>query len=97
VLASLRDTFGLAGASILTRGETGWRVEVVVGDIDVRAPDQAEVSLDIGGGRVLALAGDRLTDHEAVLLRTFLDELRFARERTMLTSIDNTEINRPGQ
>ncbi len=95
VLTSIRRTFGLDGARILVRGETGWRVEAAVGEVEVSVPDQAGLSVDIGRGRTLALAGDRLRDHEAVLLRTFLDELRYARERTMLTSIDSTEIRRP--
>jgi len=90
VLAALRRTFGLDGASILTRGEGGWRVEAAVGEVDICVPDEASVAVDIGRDRVLALAGHRLDDEEALLLRTFLDELRYARERAMITSIDGT-------
>jgi len=97
VLAALRRTFGLDGVSILTRDEAGWHVEAAAGDVDICAPDQAGLTVDIGRDRVLALAGDRLADHEALLLHTFLDELRYARERAMLTSIDSSTSERPSQ
>jgi two-component system sensor histidine kinase KdpD len=90
-LGSLRRTFDLDGVTVLDRDGDGWSVEATVGNAGLEKPEEAPFSVEIAGGRVLALAGSRLTDKEATLLRTFLDQLRFARERTLLGTVEPPE------
>ncbi len=88
-LGSLRRTFDLDGVTVLHRDGDGWRVEATDGSTGWESPEGAPHSIEITGGRVLALAGSPLTDKNAVLLHTFLDQLRFARERALLGSLEN--------
>lgn len=97
VIASLRRTFGLDGVSILVRTATGWQAEAAVGEVTIGSLDDAGLTVDIGRGRLLALAGSRLNDKEAVLLRTFLDELRYAREQAILASLGSTPDGSAGR
>ena len=64
-------------------------VEAAVGNTDFKEPEAAPLSVEISTEYALALAGSRLSDPEATLLRTFLDQLRFARERALLGAIEN--------
>ena len=54
------------------------------GALPLSYPDEATYTRKIAGGLVLALAGSRLNDTDARLLRTFLAQLRLDRERAML-------------
>ena len=88
-IGSLRRTFDLDGVSLLHREGDEWTVEAAVGNTDFKEPEAAPLSVEISTEYVLALAGSRLSDPEATLLRTFLDQLRFARERALLGAIEN--------
>lgn len=88
-IGSLRRTFDLDGVSLLHRDGDEWTVEAAVGDISFTEPQSTPLSVELSTGRVLALAGSRLSDPEATLLRTFVDQLKFARERALLGAIGN--------
>ncbi len=88
-IGSLRFTFDLDAVNVLRRDGHGWRVEAAVGKTAFKEPGDPPFSVEVANGLVLAVAGSRLNDHKATLLRTFLDQLRFARERTLLEAIDN--------
>ena len=88
-IGSLRRTFDLDGVSLLHREGDEWMVEAAVGNTDFKEPEAAPFSVEISTECVLALAGSRLSDPEATLLRTFLDQLKFARERALLGAIEN--------
>jgi two-component system sensor histidine kinase KdpD len=90
-IGSLRCTFDLDAVNVLRRDGDEWRVEAAVGKTAFKEPGDAPFSVEVANGLVLAVAGSRLTDHKASLLRTFLDQLRFARERTLLEAIENED------
>ncbi len=52
-------------------------------------PESAQFSVEIASGRVLALAleGSRMTVDEVAALRSFLNQIRCARERALLAEI----------
>jgi two-component system, OmpR family, sensor histidine kinase KdpD len=88
-LRSLWRTFDLDGMTVLRRDGDRWTVEATVGSVGFEKPEAAPFSVEIATGRVIALAGRRLDDKEATLLRTFLDQLRFARERAVLRTLED--------
>jgi two-component system sensor histidine kinase KdpD len=90
-LGSLRRTFDLEGMTVLHRHRDGgsWTVEATVGSVGFETPEGAPFSAEIANGRVIALAGRNLGDKEATLLRTFLDQLLFARERAVLRTLED--------
>ena len=90
-IGSLRRTFDLDGVSLLRWDDNTWRVEATVGKPVFDDPETSPFSVEIASGRVLTLGAGRLTDQEAALLRTFLDQLRFARERTLLGAIEEDD------
>jgi two-component system sensor histidine kinase KdpD len=85
---SLRCTFDLDGVTVLHRFGDEWRVEATVGNVVLEEPGAAPYSVEIASGRLLAMSGSRLTDKDATVLRTFLDQIRFARERAVLETIE---------
>ncbi len=50
-------------------------------------PDQAPFQAELTGGDILVLAGSRLTEQDARLLREFITELRLGQERRQLAHI----------
>jgi two-component system sensor histidine kinase KdpD len=88
-MRSVRRTFDLDGVAFFRGGDTRWHVEATVGNAQLGHPDEAPYSVEIERGRVLALAGTRLTDQDAKLLHVFLDTLRLARGRTVLEDIED--------
>jgi len=84
---SVRRTFGLDGACVLRWNVDSWSVEVAHGETTVVTPESAQFSVEIASGRVLALEGSRMTSDEVAALRSFLDQIRFARERALLGEI----------
>jgi two-component system sensor histidine kinase KdpD len=86
-MRSIRRTFDLDGAAFFRGDDTRWQVEATVGDAQLGRPDEAPYSVEITRGRVLALAGTRITDQDARLLRVFLDTLRLARGRAVLEDL----------
>jgi len=95
-IGSLRCTFELDAVNVLRRDGDEWRVEAAVGKTAFKEPGDAPFSVEVANGLVLAVAGSRLTDHKASLLRTFLDQLRLARERTLLEAIENEDYGSGG-
>jgi two-component system sensor histidine kinase KdpD len=90
-IGSLRSTFDLDAVAVLRRTEHGWEVEAAAGQIRLDSPERAAYSVELDRDRVLALDGTRLTDQNNPLLRGFLDQLRFARERATLQTLGDTE------
>ena len=84
---SVRRTFGLDGACVLRWNVDSWSVEVAHGETTVVTPESAQFSVEIASGRVLALEGSRMTVDEVAALRSFLDQIRFAREPALLAEI----------
>jgi len=54
-------------------------------------PGEADHSVELTGGRVLALVGRRLTSQDTALLEVFLAQLSTRRERAVLDSIPAKE------
>jgi two-component system sensor histidine kinase KdpD len=86
-IASVRRTFGLDGVCVLHWNDDSWGVEAAVGETTVVTPESATFSVEISSGRVLALEGSRMTSDEAAALTSFLDQIRFARERALLEEV----------
>ena len=91
VIDSLRRTFDLNAASLRCRDSGVWRVEASVGKTSFDDPDAPEISAEIANGRVLTLTPSRPNGPESILLGSFVDQLRFARERALLRSIENRD------
>jgi two-component system, OmpR family, sensor histidine kinase KdpD len=83
-VGEIRSVFGLDGVALLRRSGTRWEAEASAGRTRLENPDQADYSVDVAEGEVLALAGRRVTGGDAVLLRAFLGQLRSRRERAVL-------------
>jgi two-component system sensor histidine kinase KdpD len=81
---SIRRTFDLDAVAVLEKTATGWNVETAVGATQLRHPDEAGYQVQIGPGRVLAIADAPRADRDAARLQAFLTELRLARERALL-------------
>ncbi len=85
LIVSVRSSFGLDGASVLTRGGDGWQVEAAAGAEPPLSPSSADLTLDLGDGVVLALKGGRLTAADRQVLNAFASQLGGARERARLS------------
>ncbi len=85
--ASIRRTFGLDSVCVLSWNGDSWTVEAAAGKTAFDTPESAPFSVEIATGRVLALAGSRMTSDDTAALQSFLDQLRFARERALLGEI----------
>jgi hypothetical protein len=72
---------------VLHWNDDSWGVEAAVGETTVVTPESATFSVEISSGRVLALEGSRMTSDEAAALTSFLDQIRFARERALLEEV----------
>jgi two-component system, OmpR family, sensor histidine kinase KdpD len=81
---AVRRTFDLEGIALLRRTDSGWRTEAAAGTSLPTTPDDAPFTAELSDGRVLALAGTRLTAQDARLLRAFTAELRLGQEETQL-------------
>ncbi len=86
-IGSIRRAFDLNTVAILRNTDADWEVETVVGATQLRHPDQADHQVQIGPGRVLAIAGPPAARDDAPL-QAFLTELRLARERALLQALD---------
>jgi two-component system sensor histidine kinase KdpD len=89
-IASIRRTFGLDGVCVLGWNGDSWSVEATAGRIAFDTPESAPFSVEIATGRVLALEGSRMTSEDIAAMQSFLDQLRFARERALLGAIEET-------
>jgi len=88
-IASVRQIFDLDGAAILHRTAAGWQVEAAEGKTRLEHPDVSGYCVELADDRVLALAGSRLSEQDATLLRVFLGQFRLARERAALEALRN--------
>ena len=86
-IGPIRRTFGLDGAALLRRTDTGWRTEAAAGQTRLEHPGQASLTVELAHGQVLALAGTGLTGRHAALLQVFVSQLRLARERAQLSAL----------
>ncbi len=75
VLDSLRRVLALEGASVLHRGEHGWRADAVAGDRAPQSPDAATTTVELDENHVLALAGGPLRSQDQRVLDAFAREL----------------------
>ena len=78
---SLRRIFDLDSVAAFKSGDGGWEIEQAAGAPVPRQPDEAQFTIELGGGRVLALTGNRLQADDAELMRTLLRTMLQARER----------------
>jgi len=86
-LDALRSTLDLDGVSVLSPAGPDWNVETVAGEHAPQRPEEASSFVEIGDGRVLALAGGRAVSEESDLIRTFVSEIRLEHERVQLERI----------
>ncbi len=90
LIVFVRSSFGLDGASVLARteptdGDVAWRMEASAGSTPPGSPEEAELTLPLGEGVVLALVGGRLTGADRQVLNAFAAQLTAARERARLS------------
>jgi len=85
-LGALRQAFDLDGVALLRREGGRWRVDAAAGQSSGDTPEAYTESVEIAPGVVLALSAAGLGEPDAALLRSFLDQIRSARERTALDS-----------
>jgi two-component system sensor histidine kinase KdpD len=81
----VRSSFGLEGASVLALTDGAWHIEAGAGPRPPASPVDANLTLPLGEGVVLALAGGRLTGADRQVLNAFAAQLTAARERARLS------------
>lgn len=74
----LRTTFGLGAVSVLRKAEGGWERDGAAGVDPPGDPDDADQTVELGRGSVLALRGDRLPADALQLLSAFAAQLAIA-------------------
>ena len=84
---ALRRTFDLDAVAVFRRAGPGWQTVAAAGGPLPATPDEAPFQAELTGGDILVLAGSRLTEQDARLLREFLTELRLGQERRQLARI----------
>jgi len=87
-VGSIRDVFDLDGVAVLRRDGTAWHVDASAGRTRLKNPDDADYSVELADGRVLALTGRRPSSQNAALLHMFLSQLRVRRERALLDALE---------
>ena len=85
--SALRRTFDLDAVAVFRRAGPGWQTVAAAGGPLPATPDEAPFQAELTGGDILVLAGSRLTEQDARLLREFLTELRLGQERRQLAHI----------
>ncbi|MCX4790606.1 MULTISPECIES: sensor histidine kinase [unclassified Streptomyces] len=81
---AVRRTFDLDAIALLRPTEAGWQTEAAAGGPLPATPDEAPFSAELSDGRVLVMAGGRLTARDAQLLRAFATQLRLNQEKIQL-------------
>jgi two-component system, OmpR family, sensor histidine kinase KdpD len=84
LLESLRRIFGLDAATLLHRDRDGWRVEATAGGPVAAEPGDGAVTLEVGQGHLLALAGGMLARDDDRVVNAFVTELAAAIEHQEL-------------
>jgi two-component system sensor histidine kinase KdpD len=82
----VRSSFGLDGASVLAQADGAWHAEASAGSRPPSSPGDADLTLPLGDGVVLALAGGALTGADRQVLNAFAAQLTAARERARLSA-----------
>jgi two-component system sensor histidine kinase KdpD len=85
--SALRRTFDLDAVAVFRRAGPGWQTVAAAGGPLPATPDEAPFQAELTGGDILVLAGSRLTEQDARLLREFITELRLGQERRQLAHI----------
>jgi len=85
--AALRRVFDLDAVAVFRRAGPDWEIAAVAGGPVPGTPDEAPFQAELTGGEILVLAGSRLSEQDARLLREFVTELRLAQERSQLGHI----------
>ena len=84
-LTAVRRALDLDGLTLLRRGDDGgWMVEAASGQPVFQAPDEAPCTVEVGNGLVLAMVGSALESPAPTLQRSFVERLRYIREREQL-------------
>ncbi len=84
LVAHLRATFGMRGASLLRRTGAGWRAEASDGPAPPVDPSEADVVREVGPDLVLALAGRELDSADLRVLAALTAQLTAAVEAQRL-------------
>jgi two-component system, OmpR family, sensor histidine kinase KdpD len=88
-IGAIRDVFDLDGVAVLHRDGTDWHADASAGRARLSNPDDADYSVELADGRVLAITGRRLSIKNAPLLNMFIGQLRARRERALLDALEN--------
>ena len=85
--STLRRVFDLDSVALLRPTDRGWEIDEAVGTPVPQQPEQAQFSIELPDGRLLAITGSRLQDEDAELLQTLLATVRQIRERAQANRI----------
>ena len=88
-VGAIRDVFDLDGVAVLHRDGTAWHADASACRTRLSHPDDADYSVELADGRVVALTGRRISSQNAPLLHMFLGQLRARRERALLDVLEN--------
>jgi two-component system sensor histidine kinase KdpD len=83
LMTHLRDSFGLAGVSVLRLVEGRWTTETAVGEA-VHTPDGADETHDLAEGLILALSGTAPAAQDRRVINAFTANLAAALDRRRL-------------
>ncbi len=79
LMNELRETFGLSGASLLKPNNNEWIIEASSGDIVPKTPQEAQESVELPDGSLVALAGSKLlSGQDQRLLHAFCTQVGVA-------------------
>jgi len=88
IIGSIRRAFTLNAVAVLQRTDDGWELVASSGPQSPQYPDQADYTVELAGGRFLALNDTPHGARDRQPLQAFLSELRLARERAVLATLD---------
>jgi two-component system, OmpR family, sensor histidine kinase KdpD len=86
IVGSIRRAFQLDTVAVLRNTGNGWEAEASTGPQSLQHPDQADYTVEIATGRILALT-DTPNPTDKQPLQAFLGELRLAREHALLETL----------
>ena len=72
----------------MQRTDDGWELVASSGPQSLQYPDQADYTVELAAGRFLALNDTPHGARDRQPLQAFLSELRLARERAVLATLD---------
>ena len=71
----LRDAFSLESVAVLTKTSDGWRTEAASGIDPPTDPGEADETIDLGDGVLLALRGPEIAAEDRHVMHAFADQL----------------------